>query len=199
MNIMNFLFYIFSSLLIICAFMVIVSRQPVSGVLFLVAAFFLSALLWMMLEAEFLALVLIFVYVGAVMTLFLFVVMMLNLESSPKKSAWVKYLPFGGLVVALLLAVMAIILGRSYFDPQRYAGIQHSSDYSNVTELGALLYTKYFYAFELAAVLLLVAIVAAIALAFRRHRHSRSQTLAWQHGVRPQDRLQLVNPSIEKE
>src|SRR5262245_58102496 len=106
MNLTNAVFYIFSALLILCAGMVITARHPVRGTLFLVLAFFASTVLWMLLEAEFLALVLIFVYVGAVMTLFLFVVMMLNLDWVPKQKSWVRYLPFGFLVIVVLMAVM---------------------------------------------------------------------------------------------
>lgn len=193
------LFYSFSAILLFSAWMVVSARQPVRGVLFLVLCFFSSAVLWMLLQAEFLSLVLIFVYVGAVMTLFLFVVMMLNLDVVPRQKGWVRYLPLGALMMGLLLFLMWRALQTSFFPPQIYHWVAQPADYSNVQALGRVLYTQYVYPFELAAVLLLVAIVAAIALAFRGHRpDSKSQVIQSQLSVRRQDRVRLVNVPVEK-
>lgn len=174
--------------------MVITSRFPVRGVLFLVLAFFASAVLWMLIQAEFLALVLIFVYVGAVMTLFLFVVMMLNLDQAPRFKGWVSYLPFGVILTVVLLAIMLYPFYRSMnFSSLDYHLVLHPADYSNVKVLGAVLYTHYVYPFELAAVLLLAAIIAAISLVLRgRKPNTKSQRIAEQIRVNPKDRLQLI-------
>lgn len=192
-------FYLFAAILLFSAWMVISSRYPVRAVLFLVLAFFSSAVLWMLLQAEFLALVLIFVYVGAVMTLFLFVVMMLNLDIAPRQRGWVRYLPFGALIIGLLLFLMWRAIQGSVFPPQVYHWIAQPESYSNVKQLGAVLYTQYVYPFELAAVLLLVAIVAAIALAFRgRRKNSKTQTINKQLAVRREDRVKLIQMPTEK-
>ncbi len=195
MSFINWVFYAFAALLIFSACMVITSRHPVRGVLFLVLGFFASSVLWMLLQAEFLALVLIFVYVGAVMTLFLFVVMMLNLDVSSKHKGWVRYLPFGVLIAGLLMIVMVGVMRPEYFNAKTYHWVNHPESYSNVTALGNVLYTQYVYPFELAAVLLLVAIIAAVSLAFRGPRGSKVQNLAQQHAVRPKDRVQLMQIS----
>ncbi len=189
----NIVFYFFSAVLIFSAWMVITSRHPVRGVLFLVLGFFASAVLWMLLQAEFLALVLIFVYVGAVMTLFLFVVMMLNLDIAPRHQGWVRYLPFGILLVLILLFAMLYVLQPRYFSSAAYHWVSQPANYSNVQQLGSVLYTQYVYPFELAAVLLLVAIVAAISLTIRsKKKNSKSQRIAEQVAVQPKDRLRLV-------
>ncbi|HVV68721.1 MAG TPA: NADH-quinone oxidoreductase subunit J [Gammaproteobacteria bacterium] len=185
-------FYIFSAILLISAVMVVFSRQPVRGVLFLVLAFFASSVLWMLLEGEFLALVLIFVYVGAVMTLFLFVVMMLNLDTAPRMQGLVRYLPIFAVVLALLVFLMIKVINPSYFPDQVYHVVSHPADYSNTKQLGMLLYTQFAYPFELAAVLLLVAIIAAISLAFRGPRHRKAQRITQQLAVKPEDRVRLI-------
>jgi NADH-quinone oxidoreductase subunit J len=187
-------FYIFSAILLFSAFMVVTSRYPVRSVLFLVLAFFASAVLWMLLQGEFLALVLIFVYVGAVMTLFLFVVMMLNLDIAPRKKGWVRYFPLGILVVGLLMIIMLRAMNPHSFNAALYHWVPQPADYSNVKELGAVLYTKYAYPFELAAILLLVAIIAAISLTIRGggSRHSKSQRITSQIAVNPKDRIRLI-------
>ncbi len=192
MSLQQFIFYIFSALLLCSGVMVIVSRNPVRSALFLVTAFFASAVLWMLLQAEFLALVLIFVYVGAVMTLFLFVVMMLNIDLVPLREGFVRYLPFGILVILLLVALMLVAIGHKYFATDTYHLTMQPADYSNVKQLGSVLYTQYMYPFELAAILLLVAIIAAISLTFRGRRGSKAQRVSQQIAVRPQDRVRLV-------
>lgn len=192
MTFLELLFYGFSAVLLFSALMVITSRYPVRAVLFLVLCFFVSAALWMILQAEFLALVLIFVYVGAVMTLFLFVVMMLNLDIAPKQKKWIKYMPLAMLVIGLLLVFMLKAFHPHYFSSENYPMLMQPENYSNVKELGQLLYTYYVYPFELAAALLLVAIIAAISLAFRGRHGSKAQSIAQQISVRRQDRVRLV-------
>jgi len=198
MNLSNIVFYFFSTVLVGSAVMVITSRQPVRAVLFLVLCFFSSAVLWMLLQAEFLSLVLIFVYVGAVMTLFLFVVMMLNLDVSALGKTWVRYLPIGILLVGLLMLLMLKVMNVNSFSTDVYKVVVQPENYSNVNQLGAVLYTQYVYPFELAAILLLVAIIAAISLTFRGSRNTKKQNIAAQIAVRPQDRIRLVNIPSEK-
>lgn len=191
-------FYFFSAVLLGSAVMVITSRQPVRAVLFLVLVFFCSSVLWMLLQAEFLALVLIFVYVGAVMTLFLFVVMMLNVGAAVREKNWLRYLPLGLLLVALLLFFLWRALSGHMLSDQ-YHWVAQAADYNNTKTLGLALYTDYFYPFELAAVLLLVAIVAAIALAFRgRKDNTKAQQIAEQLAVRRAERVQLIDVPVEK-
>jgi len=193
------LFYLFSTVLIAAAVGVIASRNPVHSVLFLVLAFFNSAVLWLLLEAEFLAIVLVLVYVGAVMVLFLFVVMMLDINVEKVKAGFTRYWPLG---LAVML-VMAVELGQLIW--VKHLGVEASAelvpsaaDYNNTRELGLLLYTEYFYAFELAAVVLLVAIVAAIALTMRRRPGLKAQVVSRQVAVRREDRVRLVKMDAEK-
>jgi len=199
MNIALLVFYAFSAILLGAATMVITSSNPVRGVLFLVLAMFCSAALWMLLQAEFLALVLIFVYVGAVMTLFLFVVMMLNINLVPVREGFVRYLPFGVLVLALLVGLMLMVISPKHFAMSQYVAVMHKANYSNVKELGAVLYTQYLFPFEIAAVLLLIAIVSAISLAFRgRLGGSLKQKIADQVAVKKEDRIRIVNLKANK-
>jgi len=193
------LFYLFATVLISAAVGVIASRNPVHSVLFLVLAFFNSAVLWLLLEAEFLAIVLVLVYVGAVMVLFLFVVMMLDINVEKVKSGFTRYWPLG---LAVML-VMAVELGQLIW--VKHLGVEASAelvaspaDYNNTRELGLLLYTEYFYAFELAAVVLLVAIVAAIALTMRQRPGLKAQVVSRQVAVRREDRVRLVKMDAEK-
>ena len=197
----HLIFYAFAALLIISSLMVVCSRNPVRVALFLVLAFVAASPLWLMLEAEFLALVLVFVYVGAVMTLFLFVVMMLNLEDAPQREGFVRYLPFGLLVMALMVGIMAYVLLPSHFASFQPAGwLMHNSDYSNTKAIGQVLYTDYAYAFEIAALLLLVAIVAAISLAFRGSRKRKQQAPGEQVQVKAEQRLRMMRmPAEEKQ
>lgn len=193
MNIELIVFYVFSVLLLGSALMVITSPNPVRGVLFLILAFFASSVLWMLLQAEFLALALIFVYVGAVMTLFLFVVMMLNIKQASEKR-FIFYNGIALLLVAILVGVTLYILHTQHFNIGHYAQLtQKPLDYSNVKELGRSLYTTYAYAFEIGGVVLLVAILSAIGLAFRgRKEGTKVQVLEQQLMVNKKDRLKLV-------
>ena len=163
------LFYIFSAILVLAATMVITRRNPVHSALFLVLAFFTSAVLWMLLEAEFLAIVLVLVYVGAVMVLFLFVVMMLDVDLAAMRAGFINYLPVGILVASAMAVEMFLVVGPERFGLDKYAApVPHAADYSNTEELGNVLYTVYMYPFEIAAVILLVGIIAAIGLTLRR-------------------------------
>jgi NADH-quinone oxidoreductase subunit J len=189
-------FYFFAASLVFSAAMVVLSRNPVTSALFLVYSFFNSAILWMLLNAEFLSLVLIFVYVGAVMTLFLFVVMMLNIDIETLRKGFVRYLPFGLVAVALVVGLMITAIWPANFGA--LPNPQAAADYSNTGALGALLYTHYVYAFELAAMLLLVAIVAAISLSQHGKPQRKTQNISKQIDVDPKDRVHLVNMLSEK-
>lgn len=200
MNMQQIIFWVFSATLLFSAVMVIFSRHPVRGVLYLVLAFIASSILWMLLEAEFLSLVLIFVYVGAVMTLFLFVVMMINMDLAPIREGLVRYLPLGLLVTTVLVGLILYAISPSHFPMGvQSQSIVHPANYSNVKELGSVLYTQYFYPFEIASALLLVAIVAAISLAFRGRRlDSKGQNISEQIAVRSKDRYYVVNMRSKK-
>ena len=187
------IFYFFAAILVFAALRVITSRNPVHAALNLVLAFFTAAGLWMMLEAEFLAITLVLVYVGAVMVLFLFVVMMLDINLDKLREGFWDYLPMAAVVAVLLVIEMAMILGARHFGLSAIANpAPHAADYSNTKEIGRLLYTDYVYAFELAAVILLVAIVAAIALTLRRRKDSKYINPAEQVKVKRSDRLRII-------
>lgn len=193
------IFYVFAAMLIASAVMVITSRNPVRAVLFLVLAFFNAAVLWMLLQAEFIALVLIFVYVGAVMTLFLFVVMMLNVDLAGMKEKFVRFMPIAILISVALIGMMIAAVGQSHFNPINAGVVSRPADYSNAQALGQLLYTTYLYPFEIAALILLVAIIAAISLAFHgRKPGTRTQQIAKQHSVRKEDRLRIIKVKGDK-
>jgi NADH-quinone oxidoreductase subunit J len=199
MNIEPALFYIFSGILVFAALAVIAVRNSVHAALFLVLAFFSSAAVWLLLEAEFLAIVLVLVYIGAVMVLFLFVVMMLDINHVPLREGFRRYLPIGGLVGALILIEMVLVVGPRQFGLDRVPAPQpHGADYSNTTELGELLYSVYVYPFEIAGAILLLSIVAAIALTMRRRLHNtRYQNPAEQMRVRREDRIRMVSMPAE--
>ena len=193
------IFYAFSLLLVSAALMTVMSRNPVHSALFLILAFFASVPLWILLHAEFLALVLVLVYVGAVMTLFLFVVMMLHVDETKKKN-FVLFLPFGFVIVAVLVGLMIYILAPEHYRAALYSLPANApADYSNAKELGSVLYTTYVLDFEIAACILLVSIVAAITLAFRgRQGGRRDQKPSEQVKVRRKDRVRFVNMPVEK-
>jgi len=188
------IFYVFGALLLGAGVGVITARNPVHSALFLVLAFVTCAFLWMLLEAEFLAIVLVLVYVGAVMVLFLFVVMMLDIKVEQVRAGFGRYAPLGIAVVLLIVAQLGYVVWVRTQDmaflavPERAA-----ADYSNTEMLGRLLYTEYVYPFELAAVILLVAIVAAIALTMRKRPGLKVQDVAKQVSVRREDRVRLVS------
>jgi len=193
------IFYIFAAILIFAAIRVITARNPVHCALYLVLAFFTSAAIWLFLEAEFLAIVLVLVYVGAVMVLFLFVIMMLDINLVPLREGFTKYLPVGVLVAFLIVFQIAAVVGTRHFGLDVMPSpTRHGPGYSNTEELGGVLYTVYVYPFEIAAVILLVAIVAAIALTMRRRHDSKSQRPSEQVAVRREDRVRIVKMPAEK-
>ncbi|KPK58331.1 MAG: NADH:ubiquinone oxidoreductase subunit J [Gammaproteobacteria bacterium SG8_31] len=193
------IFYVFGGLLLAAAVGVITSRNPVHSVLFLVLAFVTSAFLWMLLEAEFLAIVLVLVYVGAVMVLFLFVVMMLDVKVEQVRAGFTRYAPLGIGVVLLIVAQLGYVVWVRTQDMGFLSAPGRApANYSNTEELGRLLYTDYVYPFELAAVILLVAIVAAISLTMRRRPGLKVQNVAKQVRVRREDRVRLVRMDAEK-
>lgn len=193
------LFYFFSTVLVGAAVGVITVRNPVHSVLLLVLAFFTSAALWLLLEAEFLAIILVLVYVGAVMVLFLFVVMMLDINIANQRQGFIRYLPLGAGVVLLIVLELAAVLGSGQFGGEAFQKPSPlPADYSNTEALGQVLYTVYVYPFEIASVILLVAIVAAIGLTMRRREGRRYQDIAKQVGVRAEDRLRVVKMAAEK-
>lgn len=193
-------FYVFSAILLLAASRVISVKNPVHAALFLVLAFFSASALWMLLKAEFLAIALVLVYVGAVMVLFLFVVMMLDINLDKLREGFWDYFPLAGFIGVLMAVEMAMILGQRHFGPER-VGVPpvRSADYSNTAELGRVLYTDYVYPFELAAVVLLVAIVAAIALTMRKRKDSKYIDPAEQVKVKRDDRLRIVKMDAYQE
>jgi NADH-quinone oxidoreductase subunit J len=201
MTFSEFVFYFFSAILVLSALGVITARNPVHAALLLVLAFCTSAALWMQLQAEFLAITLVLVYVGAVMVLFLFVVMMLDINLARLREGFWSYLPLGGVVALLLVAEMVIVLGGRYTGfGDMPAPPQLPPGYSNTKELGRLIYTDYVYPFEIAAVILLVAIVSAIAITLRRRKQTKYLDPAQQIAVQRKDRVRVVSmPSEKKE
>ncbi len=193
MNLPTLMFYLLSVLTVIAALRVITSRNPVHAALFLVLVFFSTAGIWLLLEAEFLALTLVLVYVGAVMVLFLFVVMMLDINLERLRVGFWKWFPFAAVLAVILLAEMVLVLGSPQTSGTNASVAKLAANYSNTKELGRLIYTDYVYAFELAAVLLLVAIVAAIALTLRQRAGTKHQVQAEQILVNRKDRVRLVS------
>ncbi len=193
-------FYLFSTVLVLAGLAVILTRNPVNAALSLVLAFFTASAIWLMLRAEFLAISLVLVYVGAVMVLFLFVVMMLDINLDRLREGFWAYLIPGLVVGGIMLAEMAMVVASRFFGPERLPRpAEAASDYSNTRALGQVMYTQYAYAFEIAAVLLLVAIVAAIALTMRKRKDTRYVDPADQVKVRRQDRVRLVAIASEKD
>ncbi len=194
-----FIFFVFAAILLGAAGAVITVRNPVYAALFLVLAFFTSAGIWLLLEAEFLAIILVLVYVGAVMVLFLFVVMMLDINLAPLKEGFAEYLPVA-VGVGLIMAVeLILVLNRDFFGPENFPKPQpKSADFSNTEQLGELIYTEYLFQFEVAAVILLVAIVAAIGLTMRKRPETKFQNPSKQVRVRKEDRLRVVKMDAEK-
>ena len=189
-------FYVFAAVLVLSGVRVITARNPVHGALFLVLAFFTAAALWLLLRAEFLAIVLVVVYVGAVMVLFLFVVMMLDINLERVREGFWRNLPLALLVGGIMVAEMVAVLTNRYF-ATRVQELPPGT--SNTEQLGRVLYTDYAYAFEIAAVVLLVAIIAAIALTLRARKDTRRQDPSEQVRARPAERVRLVSMPSEKE
>ena len=192
----SLLFYAFALVLLVAALCVVTMRNPVHSALFLVLAFFTASAIWLLLRAEFLALTLMVIYVGAVMVLFLFVVMMLDINFERMREGFWKNLPLAVVIGAIMMLEMgAMLWQRVWGTSPRVIG----PGYSNTKELGRVLYTDYAYAFEVAAVILLVAIVAAIALTLRRRKDSRYQDPAVQVRAHPAGRVRLVSMPAEKD
>ena len=193
------IFYVFAGLTIFSALMVVTQNNPIRCVLFLVLAFFTSSVLWMLVQAEFLALILVLVYVGAVMTLFLFVIMMINIDQETMAAHKLRYLPFGLMLVALLVGLLLTALPAGHFAVDALSvPLEAIPPVSDTVALGLVLYTDYLFAFELAAVILLVAIVAAITLVHRAPIRSKSQNIVKQIMTRREDRVTLLQMKAEK-
>ncbi|CAE6718537.1 NADH-quinone oxidoreductase subunit J [Paraburkholderia domus] len=196
------LFYIFALLLVVSGLKVITSRNPVSSALFLVLAFFNAAAIWMLLEAEFLAILLVLVYVGAVMVLFLFVVMMLDINIDVLRKDFKRFVPMATLVGAIIVIETALILWHGYGATatalRDNAAANGMAGWSNTRVIGKIIYTDYIFAFEVAGLVLLVAIIAAIALTTSHKKDSKRQNISEQVKVRAQDRVRIVKMASEK-
>jgi NADH-quinone oxidoreductase subunit J len=196
--IVNLLFYVFGAILVISALGVITARNPVHCALFLVAAFLNSAVIWLLLEAEFLAITLVVVYVGAVMVLWLFVVMMMDIDVEKLRQGFTRYAPVGAVIALVVVVQIAtVVYVRKLGLEDTVIAQPKPEGYSNTAELGQLLYTQYLWPFEVAAVILLVAIVAAITLTMRRRPGQKIQDVAKQVAVRAQDRIRVVKMDAE--
>ena len=193
MSFLQVIFYVFSTILVASSLMVITVRNPVRAALFLVLAFFSAACIWLTLEAEFLAITLVLVYVGAVKVLFLFVIMMLDIDIAKMRAGFTNYLPLG-LLIAILMAgeLVLVMLSKDFGATSLPRPAGQGADYSNTKALGELVYTEYVFVFELAAVILLVAIIAAISLTLRRRPTTRYQAPERQVKVRKADRVRMV-------
>ncbi|MCO6440645.1 MAG: NADH-quinone oxidoreductase subunit J [Nitrococcus mobilis] len=192
------LFYVFAAVLLFAATMVITAKNPVHSALFLVLAFFNSAALWLMAEAEFLGIALVLIYVGAVMVLFLFVVMMLDINLVSMREGFARYLPIGALVGCVMVVEMALVVGSQDVNLIHGVSAAEGVGMSNTKALGSVLYTVYAYPFEIASVVLLVAIVAAIMLTHRRRPDTKHQNIDRQVRVRKEQRLRIVTMAPEK-
>jgi NADH-quinone oxidoreductase subunit J len=194
MDISSIFFYTFSTVMLFAAFKVITSRNPVHSALYLVLCFFQASAIWMLLQAEFLSITLILVYVGAVMVLFLFVVMMLDINIEAMRKGFWSHFPLAASIGAVLALELASVLlgGFRLTQAPVTAALPEGPQYSNTKELGIVLYTEYLYSLEVAAVILLVAIVAAIALTLRERKDSKAQNPSDQVRVKAADRMQLV-------
>jgi NADH-quinone oxidoreductase subunit J len=192
-------FYVFATVMLGAALGVVFSRNPVHSVMFLVLTFFQSAILWLMAEAEFLAIVLVLVYVGAVMVLFLFVIMMLEVNVEAVKRGMTRYAPFAiGIAFLMAFELIQLIWLRSSASGMSFGFATNPPGYDNTKSLGAVLYTEHVYAFEIAAVILLLAIVAAITLTMRKRPGLKVQNIAEQVSVRAKDRVRIVKMRAEK-
>lgn len=198
MEFKTFVFYFLSAILVYASLRVVTLRNPVHAALHLVLAFFSASGVWILLQAEFLAIALVLVYVGAVMVLFLFVVMMLDINLDRLREGFWSYLPLGAIVALLMVAEMGLVVGGSYYDLFEKDVPQATADYSNVQAVGRLLFTEYVYPFELASVILLVGVVAAVALTLRGKRKSKSVSPSQQVFVKASDRVRVLKMPAEK-
>jgi len=193
------IFYFFATVTVLSAASVVSVRNPVHAALFLVLTFFSSAFIWMLLEAEFLAITLVLVYVGAVMVLFLFVVMMLDINIAKIREGFIRFLPIGIALALVMFGLIYYVVSGDQFSLESMAApVAKSAEFSNTKLLGSVLYTEYVFAFEIAAVILLVAIIAAISLTLRRRPGTRYQNPSEQMKVQKQDRLRIIKMEAEK-
>jgi len=197
MEFKTFVFYFLSAILVYAALRVVTLRNPVHAALHLVLAFFSASGVWILLHAEFLAIALVLVYVGAVMVLFLFVVMLLDINLDRLREGFWSYLPLGAIVALLMVLEMGLVLGGSYFNWFESDVPQTAAGYSNVQEVGRLLFTSYVYPFELASIILLVGIVAAVSLTLRGKRKSKSVSPSEQVFVKASDRVRVLKMPAE--
>ena len=198
MEFKTFVFYFLSTILVYASLRVVTLRNPVHAALHLVLAFFSASGVWVLLQAEFLAIALVLVYVGAVMVLFLFVVMMLDINLDRLREGFWSYLPLGAIVALLMVAEMSLVLWVSYLDRIEKDVPQTEASFSNVQAVGRVMFTEYVYPFELASVVLLVGIVAAVALTLRGKRKSKSVSPAEQVFVKAKDRVRVLKMTAEK-
>ena len=193
-------FYFFAALLLLAATMVITVKNPVHAAMSLVLSFFCSAAIWLLLEAEFLAIVLILVYVGAVMVLFLFVIMMLDINLTVLREGFSRFLPVGiGVAVLMVVSMGLVIRSGRFTTADNYEALRHAADYSNTSELGIALFSDYLYPFEIAGAILLVAIVAAISLTLRKRPDVKTPKVEKQLAAHKEGRVRLVHMEAEKE
>lgn len=193
-------FYAFAALLVIAALRVITVPNPVHAALFLVLAFFSASGIWMLLKAEFLSLILILVYVGAVMVLFLFVVMMLDLDLAHLRRDFKKYLPLAMLIGVVIILQLSIVLIRGFIGTTAPVNLLPEIVLANNTQaLGYVMFTDYMYAFEVAGIVLLVAIIAAVALTLRKRKDVKGQNIAEQVAVKAKDRMRIVSMDAERD
>jgi NADH-quinone oxidoreductase subunit J len=198
MTVTTVLFYLFAAVLVVAAFRVVTARSPVTAAMHLVLSFFTAAMLWMLIHVEFLALLLVLVYVGAVMVLFLFVVMMLDINAKQLGSGARAYLPLGLLIAAVMVAEMSFVLTRDWWNTEAPLPIP-ASDFNNTLAVGTAMYSEYAYAVQIAAVVLLVGMVAAIALTLRRRNDTKPNVPSEQLKVKASDRLRLVSMPGQRE
>lgn len=196
----NFCFYLFSAILVFAGVRVVTSRNPVHAVLHLVLAFFTGGMIWVLLQAEFLAIAIVLIYIGAVMVLFLFVVMMLDINVDKLRQGFWRYLPVGLVVACIMVTEMAMVLNGAYFNLQAMPAPQPVDiGYSNTQDLARTIFTDYAYPFELASLLLLVAIIAAVVLTYRRREGTKRMDPSLQIAVKAEDRLVIHSIPAEKE
>ena len=198
MSVTTGLFYVFSTIMLLAAFRVITARNPIHAVLFLVLTFFQAAMIWMLLKAEFLAITLVLVYVGAVMVLFLFVVMMMDINMEDLRRGFWKHFPFAAIVGVVIALEMSAVLMGGFRVVDEPASVANAVPVSNTKELGKLLYTQYIYPLEVAAAILLVAMIAAIALTLRARKDSKFISPSDQVRVKSRDRLKVVKLAATK-
>lgn len=199
MEFSTFLFYMFAAVMVVAGLRVITSRNPVHAALYLVLAFFNAAGIWMVLRAEFLAIALVLVYVGAVMVLFLFVVMMLDINLERIRQGFWSYLPLGLIIAAVLVIEMAVVVGGKWFGVDAMPlPAEPAGRYSNTKSLAWLMFTDFVYPFELASFILLVAMIAAISLTLRSRSGNKAIDPAKQIAVKREDRIRIVSMPADK-